>query len=295
MSLSNVDANLLYPLYVLLEEAHVERAAKRLHRSPSATSHILGRLRESLHDPLLVRKGRGLVLSVRAEELRPLLTRIVRDLERVFSPSDELDLESMERTFRVATTDAVDASLLAPVCRELAKRAPRASVILSPADAGTLDRVRRGEIDLAFYSLRNVPAGIQVKPLFRDKFVTLFRKGHPLAKSNLTLARFVKFDHVLVSPAGETRGIVDRLLGEHGLARRISLVVPSFASALLFVSQTDYITTVPERMASSLIGPLNLVAKAPPLDLPSPEVLLIWSSTVEADPAHRFFRELIRA
>src|SRR5687768_9821035 len=113
MALSNVDANLLYPLYVLLEEAHVERAATRLHRSPSATSHILARLRESLADPLLVRKGRGLVRSARGEALRPLLRRVVSDMEQVFAQSGELDLASLERTFRIGTTDAVDASVLA--------------------------------------------------------------------------------------------------------------------------------------------------------------------------------------
>ena len=294
MSLSNVDANLLFPLHVLLEEAHVERAAKRLHRSPSATSHILSRLCESLADPLLVRKGRVLVRSARGVELRPLLARLVRDVERVFSPPGELDLDALERTFRVATPDSVDVSMLGHACRTLAKLAPRAAVVLSPADADTLNRLRRGELDLAFYSLRNVPSGVVVRPLFRDHFVTLFRRGHPLAKQKLTLARFTKLDHVLVSPSGDQRGIVDRLLSERGASRNIRLVVPTFASALMFVAQTDYVTTVPVRMASSLIGPLRLVAQPPPLELPTPEVLLVWSSAADDDPGHRFFRDLIQ-
>jgi DNA-binding transcriptional LysR family regulator len=293
MALSNVDANLLYPLYVLLEEAHVERAAKRLCRSPSATSHILSRLRDGLGDPLLVRKGRVLVRSARGEALRPILRRLVSDMEQVFATAGGLDLPSLERTFRIAVTDGVDAGLLAGVCQELAKSAPNVSLVLSSVDSGTLDRLRRAEIDLAFYSLRNVPAGFHYRPLFTDRFVTLLRDKHPAAKGKLTLERFVSLPHVLVSPAAEQRGIVDRLLSERGLSRRISLVAPTFASGLLFVAHTDHITTVPRRMVELLIGPLQLVEREPPLELPSAEVLLVWSDMTDADPAHRVIRELI--
>lgn len=293
MGLSNVDANLLYPLFVLLEEAHVERAAKRLCRSPSATSHILARLRENLDDPLLVRKGRVLVRSARGEALRPVLRRIVGDMGRVFATVGELELSSLERTFRIATTDGVDANVLARICPELARDAPNVSLVLSSVEATTLDKLRAGELDLAFYSLRSIPTSFHYKPLFRDSFVTVMRKNHPLAKKDMTLERFVSQDHVLVSPAAEQRGIVDRLLSEVGLSRRISLVAPSFASGLLFVAQTDQISTVPQRMAQALIGPLGLVMKPPPLSLPNPEVLLVWYEMMDADPAHTYLRELI--
>lgn len=293
MGLSNVDANLLYPLFVLLEEAHVERAAKRLCRSPSATSHILARLRENLDDPLLVRKGRVLVRSTRGEALRPVLRRIVSDMGRVFATVGELDLPSLERTFRIASTDGVDANVLGGIHKNLSHDAPHVSLVLSPVEATTLDKLRTGELDLAFYSLRNIPAGFRYSPLFRDTFVTVMRKGHPMAKKDLTLERFVALDHVLVSPAAEQRGIVDRLLSEIGLSRRISLVAPTFASGLLFVARTDQISTVPQRMAQALIEPLGLVIKPPPLTLPSPEVLLVWYEMMDADPAHAYLRELI--
>ncbi len=295
MSLANIDANLLFPLFVLLEEAHVERAARRLGRSPSATSHMLSRLREALSDPLLVRRGRLFALSPRAEELLPLVRRAVAEVEQVFTPTAVFDPTVLTRTFRIATTDTLDGSVLAPVCSELSLRAPRSSLLLSAIDPSTIDKLRRGELDLAFHSLRQVPAGVSVQPLFRDHFVTVMRKDHPGARGKLTAQRFAGYEHVLVSPAGESRGIVDRLLAEQGLTRHITAVVPSFASALLLVAHTSYITTVPERTARALIGPLNLVVKTPPLALPKPEVLLAWPSLLERDPAHCFLRELVHA
>ncbi|MFZ1797347.1 MAG: LysR family transcriptional regulator, partial [Dokdonella sp.] len=50
-----LDLNLLVPLDVLLTEASVAAAARRLQLSPSAMSRTLARLREITGDPLLVR------------------------------------------------------------------------------------------------------------------------------------------------------------------------------------------------------------------------------------------------
>ncbi len=61
--MSTPDLNLLVTLDVLLSEGSVARAARRLRLSPSATSRTLARLREAMGDALLVRAGRGLVLT----------------------------------------------------------------------------------------------------------------------------------------------------------------------------------------------------------------------------------------
>jgi len=64
------DFNLLVTLDVLLAEGSVAGAARRLRLSPSAMSRALARLRQTTGDPLLVRAGRGLVPTPRAQELR---------------------------------------------------------------------------------------------------------------------------------------------------------------------------------------------------------------------------------
>ena len=65
------DLGLLLALDALLQETSVTRAARRIGLSTPAMSHALGRLRQRLSDPLLVRAGRQMVLSPRAESLRP--------------------------------------------------------------------------------------------------------------------------------------------------------------------------------------------------------------------------------
>src|SRR5688572_19876343 len=64
-----VDLNLLVTLDALLAERSVTRAAARLGVTQPAVSHALGRLREMLGDPLLLRSGREMELTPRAEAL----------------------------------------------------------------------------------------------------------------------------------------------------------------------------------------------------------------------------------
>ena len=59
VDLSRTDLNLLTLFDAVLAEGHVGRAAERLHLTPSAVSHGLGRLRRLLNDPLFLRTPKG--------------------------------------------------------------------------------------------------------------------------------------------------------------------------------------------------------------------------------------------
>src|SRR5690606_18483551 len=67
MQLSGIDLTLLVVLDALLQERSVSRAAQRVGLSASAMSHALARLRDVLDDPILIRSGREMVPSPRAE------------------------------------------------------------------------------------------------------------------------------------------------------------------------------------------------------------------------------------
>src|ERR1700730_10966398 len=81
VSIASIDLNLMFVLHTVLAEQNVARAAARLHVTPSAVSNALARLRDALGDPLVNRKGRGIVPPPRATELAPVIARAIRDLE----------------------------------------------------------------------------------------------------------------------------------------------------------------------------------------------------------------------
>src|SRR6266446_3989728 len=82
VSIASIDLNLMLVLHTVLAERNVARAAERLHVTPSAVSNALARLRDVLGDPLVTRKGRGIVPTPRATELAPAIARAIHELAR---------------------------------------------------------------------------------------------------------------------------------------------------------------------------------------------------------------------
>ena len=132
MQLSSIDLNLLLVLSALLETGSVKEAARRLALSPSATSHALGRLREVLDDPVLVRAGRSMVLSARAEALAPRVRRILEESEALFRQAEGFDPAHLSRAFRVIGNDYGELLIVAPLGATLATAAPGVDLFAVP-------------------------------------------------------------------------------------------------------------------------------------------------------------------
>lgn len=104
--MSDPDFNLLVALDVLLAEASVAGAARRLNLSTSAMSRTLSRLREVTGDPILVRAGRNMVLTPWAEATRERARGAVYEARAVLQPSTEtLKVENLERLFTIRAND----------------------------------------------------------------------------------------------------------------------------------------------------------------------------------------------
>jgi DNA-binding transcriptional LysR family regulator len=105
VNLSAIDLNLFLVLHAVLEERSATRAAARLHVTQSAVSNALARLRQLLGDPLVVRSGRGLVPTPRAEQLAPLLREATDRLAQAVDRRGFVAAEST-RTFTIALADS---------------------------------------------------------------------------------------------------------------------------------------------------------------------------------------------
>src|SRR4051812_14964341 len=91
MNLAQLDLNLLVTLDALLEERSVTRAARRIGLSQPAVSNALARLRETLGDPLMVRRGSVMVPTPRAIEIQSQLRQALQAVERVITPPRPFD------------------------------------------------------------------------------------------------------------------------------------------------------------------------------------------------------------
>lgn len=87
---------LLVALDTLLVEGSVSKAAERLELSVPAMSRLLGQIREAYNDPILVRAGRRLVPTPRAEALRNRLRALAVEAEALMDPNFALPDQSDE-------------------------------------------------------------------------------------------------------------------------------------------------------------------------------------------------------
>ena len=291
--MSTPDLNLLVTLDVLLAEGSVARAARRLRLSPSAMSRALARLRETTGDPLLVRAGRGLVPTPRALELRGRVGSLVQDAQAVLRPAASFDLAPLVRTFTLRTSEGFVENFGPRLVARVAREAPNVRLrFLSRADReSTL--LRDGSVDLETGVVGDsMSPELRAQGLFRDRFVGVVRRGHPLAKAKVTARRYAAGRHVLYSRRGGETGLIDEVLAPLGLTRDIVAIVGGFSAAIALARGSDLVATVPERHTESLRA--GMFSFPLPFATPEITVSLLWHPRMDADPAHRWLRGCVR-
>jgi DNA-binding transcriptional LysR family regulator len=290
--LASIDMNLLVVLRALLSERHVTRAAARVGLSQSATSHALSRLREVYGDPLLVRSGRTLCLTPRAARLLPALERGLGALEGCLAGEPEFEPSTARRTFTIGTSDYLQALLMGPLLRQLAASAPGVdlSVVVFP---NLRELVESGALDLALTVPGQETRAASQAPLFDDEFVCMVRRDHPQIRKAPSLEKYLAQRHVVVAPSGTPGSLVDSVLAERGLERRVALRVTNFLIAPVVVCETDFINTMPVRLARQLARTYPLRLLRPPIELPRFDYCMFWHPRLDHDPAQRWLRTFV--
>lgn len=287
------DFNLLVTLDVLLAEGNVTRAAQRLQLSSSAMSRALARLRETTGDPLLVRAGRGLVPTPRALVLRERVRQLVQDGEAVLRPAEKLNLKRIERIFTLRTSEGFVENFGPDLIARVGEEAPgvRLRFVQKPnKDSAPL---RDGTVDLETGVVEKTTAPeLRVQILFRDRYIGVVRKGHPLSKGKITPSRYATGRHICVSREGLDRGPIDEALKPLGLEREIVTIVGGFSTALGLARASDLIATVPERHTGNLRAGMHSFPL--PVSMPEFTVSLLWHPRLDTDQAHRWLRGHVR-
>lgn len=290
------DLNLVRVLDALLAERSVTGAARRLGLSQPAMSHALARLRDQLGDPLLVRAGRGMAPTARAEALAPRLRAALEAIDGALSEARPFDPGSSTRTFHLGTSDYGEFVLVPPLLSRLSEQAPGVDLWVrrQAADAATL-RGDDWEIILSpMMAVEDAPA-VRSRALYHERFVVLMRQGHPLLSRPWTVEAYAGARHAFIAPRGGRGGVVDTALEKRGLRRRIALAVPHFLVAPYAIADSDLILTVAERVARAFAARLPLVVVEPPMPLPGFTMAMLWHERHHADLGHAWLREQLVA
>lgn len=296
LELSNFNLNLLLALDGLLTEKSVTAAARRVRVTPSAMSHSLAELRERLADPLLVRAGRAMVRTPRAEALLAPLHKLLGDAQRLLEGGGAFDPATAERAFVIAAPDFLGALLLPPLLASVARVAPGVSLELVPSvRRGNAWLLESGDLDLALGAIVAEAPGIRRLDLCTEGFACAARRGHPRVDGRLDLGTYVETPHVLIT-LGDDRGPtwVDQALARRGLRRRVAVRTRYFMAAPFIVAGSDLLLTGPSLLIRHFAALLPLQVLAPPIDLPTYPEQAYWHERFDDDPAHVWLRQLVK-
>lgn len=293
--LRDLDLNLLPALHALLQEHSVTRAAARMGLSTPAMSQTLSRLRTALGDPLLVRAGRGMVPSPRAESLRPRVEAVLRGVGALLDPGDEFTPATSTRAFRVLASDYVVLALGVALDQLVSREAPDVGLRLMPNTQRDSERVRQGEADLAIGVFHGLPPEVRIRKLFEERLVCVVRDDHPGVRQRLSVEQYTAMRHIQVAPRGRPGGLVDDVLARKGRSRQVVRQVPFFFAGLVLASRSDYVLTLPRRLAVAMAARFGLRILALPLGLGRYAVSQIWHPRHDADAGHRWLRGRIVA
>jgi len=302
-----LDLNLLRVFDAVMAERNLTRAAAHLSMSQPAVSNALRRLREALHDELLVRSGYGVEPTARALELWPAVRTALDALRAAVEPAD-FDAARSRDSFVLAMADATAAILMPDLVRRLEAEAPGVSVRVRPL----LTRDPRGllsaDLDLAIGYFPGAiaalgtaamqdgtPPPIEHERLYESVYVCVMRAGHPLASAALDLDRYCGARHLLVTFSGRPFGFVDEALAAIGRHRRVVLTVNQFFTAGQVVARTDLLTVLPFHFVPSTGIADQLVTRVLPMELPVVHVDQLWHQRHNARPAHAWLRHAVAA
>ncbi|KFE56506.1 LysR family transcriptional regulator [Pseudomonas syringae] len=287
-----LDLNLLKALDALLDERSVTRAADRLALTQPAVTGMLNRLRESFDDPLFVRAQRGIVPTLRAEQLAMPVKQLLADVEGMLQPQ-AFDPLTANMIVKLASTDYALRAIVVPFLSALRQLAPNIRVSVLPIDNQGLQlQLDRGDIDLALVTVEAAASGLHAKLLFEESYVCVMRSDHPDAtKKKLSLDRFCALDHILVSPSGgRFQGVTDEALRKIGKSRRVTVSVTSFLVLPEILRVSDLIAVVPRRLAVHDDG---LTVLEPPVEIPGFSKMLAWHERTHHDAGYRWIRTLM--
>jgi DNA-binding transcriptional LysR family regulator len=298
MDIRAVDLNLLKAFDALHAERAVTRAASRIGLSQPAMSHALSRLRDLFSDDLFVRTQSGMEPTARAREIAPLVSSAIEQIETALNLGAGFDPATSTATFTAGMGEYAEVALVGRLAEAFSRDAPHATLRLLSMHGGDAgEQLERGAIDVAVAHLRNLPPTIETTLLFRDPFVVVARKGHPIASppadGPLTVEAYAAQDHVLVSPRGQSTGALDRFLIDDGQRRRVALLVATYLAVPAALARSDLIATVPSRVATLIAAHAEITTLPLPVDL-SATVSMAWHRRSTSEPAQAWFRGLLQ-
>lgn len=295
MRLGHFDLNLFVTLDALLETRSITRASERLNIGASATSSALGRLREHFGDELLVQVGRRMDLTPLAQNLREPVRDLILRSQATLAAKADFDPRSASRRFAFNASDYATTVLLTPLAQLLETEAPGISLDIVSLGDRNLERLERGEVDLAIYPARNASPDHPQEALLDESYLCVVWTGFHLSGNALTFDQYMASRHV-AAQFGDLRvpSFESWFFAAHGVQRNVVVSASTFNALAPLVVGTQRIATVHARLARMYARVLPVRVLEPPFEIPPLNLVMQWNPHSEQDAAHAWLRRRLK-
>jgi len=296
MNIADVDLNLLKVFEALHDESSASRAALRLNVTQSAVSAALRRLREVYSDQLFVRTGRGLAPTLRANQLKPVVSEALNKCRQSLAMVDPAGQHFDGRSVTLGLSDDFEIAYGRRLIEEIALRAPKLRLIFRQTHSQIVGQaLLERSIDVAIAAGGFTERLLSRQVLGEGDYQCLvdpisLAEGQPM----LSLEEFVAREHILVSSGGFI-GITDEGLAAVGLSRRVCASTTHFAALPHLLKGSHAVATIPGHAARSIAALCGLTLLPCPLSLPRYPIEIGWRTHTAQDPLLRIVREAIVA
>jgi DNA-binding transcriptional LysR family regulator len=293
--LRRLDLTLLLVFLGLLRHRKALDVAAELGLTQSAISQSLKRLRDIFGDELFLRRPHGMEPTATALALEAPVAAAVDALRDALGAARSFDPATATGLVRVAALDAEQAVLIPPLAARLSRLAPGLTLSVLPLGRGAaMEALAEGRADLVLGFVWDLPEAISGEPLYDESFLVAGRPEALPHAPHISLDDYCAADHVLISPGGDLRGVVDDQLAAMDRGRRVVLGLPAFLPALAAVAASGTLVTLPARVARAFAPGFGLAMAEPPIPVRTFPVSVFWHRRNDTDPRTTWIRRQLR-
>ena len=294
MRFNKLDLDLLVALDHLLHLRSVSAAAQHMNMTQSAMSNALFRLRDYFGDALLVKIGRRMELTPRAEALKDPVRDVLVRVEWTVAATSEFDPAHSERQFSILVSDYTLATLVPVLLRLCGGVSNSIRFNFQPQVEIPERLLERGDVDLMI-----IPTEFRAKThpsevIFEEEFRAIVWSGGALAGKRLTRAAFSQASHVVMQPPAGAQSLESVYFKQHEVTRRQDVTTFNFATLPHLVVGTDRIATIHGRLARQAQRTMPIEIVDLPFRLPRMKQSVQWHKYRSQDAGLIWLRGMIR-
>ena len=291
-NLETIDLNLLLALKALLHYRHVTEAAESMGITQSGMSRSLRKLRQLLNDELLIRSGKNMRLSVRAENLVAPLDELLESISTFINPPC-FDPKNHDFSIKVAAPDVFSMGILPLLYRALSAETKTIKIEVVNWGKDTQSHLATGELDFAFGGVNDTRADIYKRQLSSSEYVCIARKNHPQINKRISLKKFCTLPHVMMTLEGRGTSVVDDALSELGMSRNVTVKVSHFLGAVAVAATSDNVMVISRSLANTVSLQFSLEIHELPIVFDIPDFNVYWHLRTHKNPPHQWLRQII--